>query len=199
MNIFSSQTRANHSYKNMPMQLQSRRFLYNVPVKTPIPEQLAIPTTPIIPKVKWGEPTWFLLHTLSVKIKDSDFLRIRQELLDSIYSICTNLPCPTCSDHAKKYLDGINFNAIQTKDDLKKMLHSFHNSVNQRKGYPFFPYEELDTKYSLAITNNIIINFMKYYSDRSHNIKLVAGDLMRFQLCEILKKWFNANIHAFHP
>jgi hypothetical protein len=198
MNIFSSQTRANNSYKNMPMQLQARRFLYNVPVKTQIPEQLAVPTTPVIPKVKWGEPTWFLLHTLSVKIKDDDFLRIRQELLHNIYSICTNLPCPTCSDHAKKYLDGINFNAIQTKEDLKKMLHSFHNSVNQRKGYPFFPYEELDTKYSLAITNNIIVNFMKYYSDRSHNIKLVAGDLMRFQLCEILKKWFNANIHAFH-
>ena len=205
MNIFSLQTRANgvssipsSSSKNMFMSIQPRNMVFNSKLPSQIPPQIGIPT-PVIPKVKWGEPTWFLFHTLSVKVKDSEFQNIRQDLLNRIYAICTNLPCPTCSEHAKNYLNGINFNSIQTKDDLKKMLHTFHNSVNERKGYPIFPYEEFESKYSLAITNNIIINFMKYYSDRSHNIKLVAGDMIRFQLCDTLRVWFNKNIHMFNP
>ena len=200
MNIFSAQTRANVIFppsKNIGILAPPRRMMFNPTQPSQIPPQLAVPTPPVIPKVKWGEPTWFLFHTLSVKVKESEFPRIREDLLNRIYAICTNLPCPTCADHAKTYLDGINFNAIQTKDDLKKMLHSFHNTVNQRKGYPMFPYEELDPKYSLAITNNIIVNFMKFFSDRNHNIKLVAGDMIRFQLCDILKRWFNANIQSF--
>ena len=205
MNIFSAHTRANvitpsaNPTKSIMMAVQPRRMAFNVQQQTQIPEQLAIPTPPIIAKVKWGEPTWFLLHTLSVKVKDSEFPQIRQDLLNRIYSICTNLPCPTCAEHAKTYLDGINFNAIQTKEDLKRMLYLFHNTVNQRKGYPIFPYDELDAKYSLAITNNIIVNFMKHFSDRNHNIKLVAGDMMRFKLCDILKQWFNINIRSFDP
>jgi len=158
-----------------------------------------ISTVPIVNKVKWGEPTWYLLHTLSVKIRDDQFSRFRQDLLNTIYAICVNLPCPTCAEHAKKYLDGINFNAIQTKEQLKQMLHAFHNSVNQRKGYSMFPYDQVDPKYSLAVTNNIMINFMNHFTQRNYNIKLVAQELTRNQLCNQLKKWFNENIYAFEP
>jgi len=150
-----------------------------------------------VKKVKWGEPTWFLFHTLSVKVKDSDFQKIRVDLLNRIYAISTNLPCPDCANHAKLYLDGINFNTIQTKEDLKQMLFTFHNEVNKRKGYPQFPYEELDAKYSLAVTNNIIRNFMYHFSDRNRSIKLMASDLFRARLCELLKTWFNENIQSF--
>ena len=133
MNIFSAQTRAN-SLPPSPVSYSMRptRMTFHSSFQTPAPTQPAISTPPVIPKVKWGEPTWFLLHTLSVKIKDSEFGRVRQDLLNKIYAICTNLPCPTCSQHAKTYLDGINFNSIQTKEDLIKMLFVFHNSVNQR-------------------------------------------------------------------
>ena len=148
-------------------------------------------------KVKWGEPTWFLLHTLSVKVKESEFQRIKHDLLNRIYAICVNLPCPDCANHAKFYLDNINFNAIQTKEDLKHMLHAFHNEVNKRKGYPYFPYEEVDEKYSKAITVNIIRNFMAHFSDRNRSIKLLATDLYRANLCNELKGWFNQNIVLF--
>jgi hypothetical protein len=79
------------------------------------------------------------------------------------------------------------------------MLHAFHNEVNRRKGYPFFPYEKVDEKYSLAITNNIIRNFMIHFSDRNRSLKLLATDLHRARLCELLKTWFNDNIQAFEP
>jgi len=165
-------------------------------VNTPIVEiQTTQQNTP--KKVKWGEPTWFLLHTLSIKVKESEFTNIRADLLNRIYAICTNLPCPDCANHAKIYLDGINFNTIQTKESLKMLLYTFHNSVNKRKGYPFFPYDKLDEKYSLAITNNIIRNFMVHFSDRNRSLKLIAGDLHRSQLCVLLKNWFNENISCF--
>lgn len=196
MKFFSAQTIANTNNKQIsePFYMVMRKPIQHIPV---------VDTTPIIQqpdppkKVKWGEPTWFLLHTLSVKVKESEFKNIRVDLLNRIYAICINLPCPDCANHAKIYLDNINFNSIQTKEDLKLLLYKFHNDVNRRKGYPFFSYDKLDEKYSLAITNNIIRNFMVHFSDRTRSLKLLATDLHRSQLCISLKTWFNDNINCF--
>lgn len=196
MKFFSSHTIANSNSQ------VSRKFF--MPIK-PIQPQLQIAEQipeippPIDPakKVKWGEPTWFLLHTLSIKVKESEFKNIRIDLLNRIYAICVNLPCPDCANHAKIYLENINFNSIQTKEDLKMLLYRFHNDVNKKKGYPYFPYDNFDEKYSLAITNNIIQNFMFHFSDRNRSLKLLATDLHRSQLCKVLKEWFNEKINSF--
>jgi len=199
MKFFSSQTIANTNSQTigrtfyMPM----KQVVTQQPV-IPISEQpIQQPVENAPKKVKWGEPTWFLLHTLSVKVKESEFKRIRIELLNRIYAICINLPCPDCANHAKHYLDGINFNTIQTKEDLKLMLYNFHNAVNKKKGYSFFPYDQFNEKYSLAITNNMMRNFMVHFSDRNRSLKLLASDLHRTQLCESLKTWFNQEISCF--
>ena len=160
-------------------------------------QKIIHPENPPVKKVKWGEPTWFLFHVLSVKLKESEFAKIRTELLNNIYAICINLPCPDCANHAKVYLDNTNFNTIQTKEDFKLLMFKFHNDVNKMKGYPLFDYNELNEKYSLAITNNIIRNFMFHFSDRNRSIKLLATDLHRSRLCATLKEWFNINIHSF--
>jgi hypothetical protein len=198
MKFFSSNTLANtsqHGYSNM--------FLMPIRAKTPSISTPVIiteaPSSTPEKKVKWGEPTWFLFHTLSVKIKDEYFQLIRVDLLNQIYAICINLPCPDCANHAKTYLDGINFNAIQTKNDLKHMLHDFHNEVNRRKNYSFFPFENVDEKYSKAITTNIIQNFMLHFSDRNRSLKLLPTDLYRQRLCVNLKVWFNTHITQFNP
>ena len=205
MRYFSINTISNKSPPSNNNIIMPLRMSFVTPTPNPFINQIQnninnnVSTVPVINKVKWGEPTWFLLHTLSVKVKDDQFTRIRQHLLNTIYAICVNLPCPTCAEHAKSYLDGINFNTIQTKEQLKQMLHAFHNSVNQRKGYPYFSYDQLDPKYSLAVTNNILINFMNHFTQRNYNIKLVSQEFSRTQLCNQLKKWFNENIHAFEP
>ena len=196
MKFFSSNTIASTNTQSI-----NRVFLMSVRSPNPIPihennKQSIIQPIPV-KKVKWGEPTWFLLHTLSVKVKESEFKNVRLELLNRIYAICINLPCPDCANHAKNYLDSINFNTIQIKEDLIIMLYNFHNSVNKRKGYPFFPYDQCNEKYSLAITNNIIRNFMVHFSDRNRSLKLLASDLHRTQLCDALKNWFNEKISCF--
>ena len=195
MKFFSSQTRATYNPPvNMSMMIRPIRQPIQQSIQQPIQQPIQQST---VKKVKWGEPTWFLFHTLSVKIKESHFNMIRAQLLNNIYAICVNLPCPDCANHAKTYLDGINFNTIQTKSDLKKFLYTFHNIVNKRKGYPMFPYEEVDGKYSMANTTRIIQNFMAHFSDRNRSIKLLATDMYRQRLCETLKDWFNSNISSF--
>jgi hypothetical protein len=198
MKLFSFQTRQTTGQPG-----NMNQFIMNLrpnilPQPVVVSQQVVVTPSPE-KKVKWGPAIWFLLHTLSIKIREDRFKSIRVELINHIYSICTNLPCPICSQHAKGYLNGINFNTIQTKDDLKRLLWAFHNEVNQLKGYPFFTFDQIDEKYSTAVTNNIIVYFMAHFSDRSRSVKLMADDLIRSHLCKVLKEWFNQNITAFDP
>jgi hypothetical protein len=149
--------------------------------------------------MKWGKPTWYLLHTLAEKVKDENFPSVRKDLLDIIYSICTNLPCPDCANHARVYLDGINFNIIQTKEDLKLMLFIFHNTVNKKKGYAIFTQEELDSMYASAITINIIQNFMAAYLVKNSAPQMIANDMFRRRIIGNAQDWLTKNMEKFLP
>lgn len=147
--------------------------------------------------MKWAQPTWFLFHTLAEKIREDAFPLVRAELLNVIYTICVNLPCPDCARHAKAHMDGVNFDAIQTKEHLRIMLHRFHNEVNKRKGYPLFPLEEVTPKYAAANTVNIIHYFMPFFEDKHASLRMIADDLHRARIAVQLKAWFNKNIGYF--
>lgn len=146
----------------------------------------------------WAQPTWTLLHTLAQKVNEERFSEIRLELLNIIYTIVTLLPCPICAEHGKKFLDGVNFNTIVTKENLKYLLFDFHNLVNHSKHLPTFYYPDL-IKYQNTNTNNVIRNFMFFFSKKSGTIRLIADDLHRKGINEGLKKWFNDNIQFFSP
>ena len=149
-------------------------------------------------KMLWGEPTWLLLHTLAHKVDETRFTDIRSELVNAIHSICINLPCPDCAEHAKNYLNRTQFiNTVQTKNDLKIALFIFHNEVNKRKGLPIFAYSNLDDKYSKAVTINIIYNFMSHFVKKSKSIHMIANDNYRERISVKIKQWFNQNIHFF--
>jgi len=150
-------------------------------------------------KMKWGEPTWFFLHTIACKIKNENFQQLRDEIINLIFNICSNLPCPTCSEHAVEYLKSINYNMIRTKQQLIDMLYTFHNEVNKKKGFPIFPYEDLETKYSSAVTKNIIFNFILHYQDKHKSFHMIANDMFRNRQVNILKEWFNNNFKYFDP
>jgi len=212
-NIYSSSSSSSqNSYINNivknphPVFTINNRIRNNIPTN-PTNRQIIQPQPPQIQphenenkpkKMKWGEPTWYLFHTLAEKVRDEHFFQIREELLNTIYSICANLPCPDCAEHASAYLNGINFKTIQTKDQLKKLLFIFHNAVNSRKGYPLFPITELDTKYSQMNLIKVIYNFMPYFQDKSKSIRMIANDFHRSRVSDQLKKWFNANIMYFN-
>jgi len=148
-------------------------------------------------KIKWGKPFWTLFHVMAEKVKESDFQRIRAELLSLIYLICSNLPCPDCTTHAVTYLNGINFNAIKTKEDLKNMLFEFHNSVNARKGYALFPRSDLERKYRSGTTRVIIENFLDHFKSRPYSVRLFTDTLHRDRVMKKLITWFESNITCF--
>ena len=201
--IFTNPRQYNHpqqSTNNRPIVAQ--RLILRPPVAnaTPSIPRVVTPANvePPKPKVmKWGEPTWYFFHTLAEKVKEEHFAEIRIELLNMINMICNNLPCPVCTEHAKQYMNGVNFNTIKTKTDLKWMLFHFHNEVNKRKGYPQYNQLLLDEKYSQAITTNIIHNFISVYENRTRGFKLLADELQRTRVIQILKTWLVANITKF--
>jgi hypothetical protein len=162
--------------------------------------------TPVVPKIedpsvknKWGQPTWFLFHTLAEKIKPEAFHLIKTDLLNNIYAICTNLPCPVCAEHAKKYMMKINFDSIVTKADLKNLLFNFHNEVNKKKDYDIFPRSELDNKYLTANTVTIIQYFIIIFATKYKSTRLINNDFYRTRMINSLKEWFVKNIQYFNP
>jgi hypothetical protein len=149
-------------------------------------------------KIKWGEPFWFLFHVLAEKVRESEFPRLRAGILNLVLTICSNLPCPECTGHATRYLNGINFNTIRTKEDFKMMLYNFHNTVNARKQYPVYPVEAL-SKYALGNVVPIIENFMRHFLQNHRSFHLLADDMQRRQISGTVARWFRENIGAFYP
>lgn len=148
-------------------------------------------------KILWGPPFWFFFHTLAEKVKPELFHQNRDAIFGIVREICNNLPCPTCAAHAKQYINNINFNAIQTKEDFKIMLFEFHNSVNKRKNQPLFPYSELQPKYEKAIFINIVNYFIHFYKMEHRVVKLMAEDIYRRLSAKSILDWLHANQHIF--
>ena len=204
-NVESPMMTFSNKYRTHMMQLQMQQQKISNPIITTTTqkESTAVlstggePSDPRKKPMKWGGPTWFLFHTLAEKIKPEYYPEIRKELLNLIYTICSNLPCPNCAKHAVEYLNATNFNTLTTKDSLRMMLYKFHNEVNRRKKFPEFPLEQLSVKYSAANTVNIIHNFMPHFEDRSGSVRLIADNLHRSRVALQLKAWFNKNIGYF--
>ena len=168
------------------------------PVNQPVQTIQEVPADPAKKKMKWGEPVWFFFHTIAEKVKPESFAIIRVELLQLIVSICRNLPCPTCSQHATAYLANANINNIKTKEQLIDFFYNFHNEVNGRKGFALFPRELLRDKYSKANTANIINYFLVNLLDKSYSIRMIAEDFHRKRLVGEVKTWLNANLQHFN-
>ena len=149
--------------------------------------------------MKWGEPTWYLLHTLAQKVKEDQFPRLRKEFLDIILKICINLPCPDCANHATRYMQGVNFDTIATKQQLKDLLFRFHNTVNAKKGFPQFSYQDLDSKYSGAVTSNIILYFIQHFEKNNYSLRVGTSGFYRSRSVSAIKQWIFSNLQGFNP
>lgn len=150
-------------------------------------------------KMKWGPPVWYFFHTMAEKVKPEEFPSIRGDILNNIVLICKNLPCPNCASHATDYMSKINLNSIQTRDDLKALLFTFHNTVNLKKGYVLFTRQQLDDKYSTAVTINIFNNFLLHFQDKHKSLRMISDDMYRQRISANLRDWFIANINKFNP
>ena len=180
----------------------SKNMIYVVP-HIPLPKKkeepkVTVESSPNNNKIKtWGPYIWFMLHTLAEKVKKESFYLLRDELLQHIYNICTNLPCPSCSTHSKEYLLKVDMSKINTKEDLKLMLLSFHNNVNKRLNKPEFSYEQLNDKYKTANFNHIAISFFYFFEDKHRTVNMLSNDMFTKRVSNNIRTWLNDNIEHF--
>lgn len=122
---------------------------------------------------QWGNVTWYLFHGLAEKIQEDKFMENKNLLIKILKSVCQNLPCPDCSQHATKLLNDVNFTGIQTKEDFKKFVFKFHNIINMKLNKKLFTEEEL-VKYKTIIIPIISQHFFKVYSINNKSEKMMA-------------------------
>jgi hypothetical protein len=113
--------------------------------------------------MKWGEPTWTLMHWLAENVNDNHFNSERLNIITIISKILRTLPCSLCKNHASEYnkrypLDKM----VYTKEDLRLWLFYFHNTVNNRKKYNVESIDILNKYKSIHITN-VLQNWLNNY------------------------------------
>ena len=148
-------------------------------------------------KMTWGNPTWTFLHILPEKINDNTFNIIKDDLMRVIVTICDNLPCPACSDHARQYMNSVNFTAIKTRDDLRKMLYNFHNAVNKRKGYADYSFDNVESTYSMMDFKRVSHEFMVRFQKRVYAVNLIAQEMHRQRQIKTIRQWILDHLKFF--
>ena len=143
----------------------------------------------------WGPATWNFFHTLAAKVKDEEYPTIGPQIFSLIRDICSNLPCPDCSEHAKRFVSNVNISTLKTKQDLINVLYVFHSVVNKRKGKPVYKFENIN-----SYNNNNIIeafnNFSKVYNTNG-NMRLMAEAFHRRRTLFNVKNWVMQNYSKF--
>ena len=149
-------------------------------------------------KIRWGEPFWNFFHILAEKVREGEFQTIRKGLLDMIFIICSNLPCPDCKTHALQIMKSTNLNHISSsKENLINFLWEFHNHVNKKNKGEFYPKEKLEV-YKTANTKKVIVSFITIMSATSNNEKTMLHGFHRTLYITKFKSYINENIHKYN-
>ena len=152
-------------------------------------------------KSVWGPCVWILFHTLAFKIVPAEFSSKKTDLINYIQRICSNLPCPECTQHAMEYMKQNlrRIDAITTKEHLQEFLVDFHNAVNVRKGKPVFTYKQAEDKYRLAKTSSVIQYFFQIYGEKSNgNLKMFTNGFQKQILLSEFSAWIVNNYSSFY-
>lgn len=147
-------------------------------------------------KQKWGNACWYLFHTMAYKLK-KEYEHYVPELLTHIMSICNNLPCPDCSNHAMREFQKLNRQKVKTKDDLITVLWEFHNKVNKRLKKSEFTIVDHNKKYEKANIQNIYKNFLNIMFKRVGSERAMIYNMSRRNALIKFDKFILSHTHIF--
>lgn len=147
---------------------------------------------------KWAPPTWELFHTLAFKLKESEYKILGPMLFNFITQVCHNLPCPTCAEHAKAYINRLmkDTSFLTNKKLFINALYIFHNDVNERIKKPMFNYQDLSLSYQCKNLINVYNNFVQNFHSTG-NLTLINQNFHKKRILHSFKKWITANIKSF--
>jgi hypothetical protein len=150
-------------------------------------------------KKDWGNSVWILFHTLAHKLKPEYSSEV-SILFSHINSICSNLPCPDCQEHATSFLSRVNKRLItSSRETLIQFLCAFHNTVNKRLNTPQFPSDALNALYSKANTRNVVAHFIGIMNSNMNNDKLMMNSFRRQNYMNSFIKYIGANSYKYNP
>jgi hypothetical protein len=149
-------------------------------------------------KKVWGNAVWLLFHTLAEKLKP-EYKTELGTLVTHITSICNNLPCPDCQQHASHVMMKVNkANIASPKEALIDFLWNFHNSVNAKTKAALYPKESLEV-YSRANTLNVVKNFITIMSATENNEKAMLHGFHRGLYMKQFIEYIKNNSYKYNP
>ena len=131
------------------------------------------------PKEVWGNTTWYLFHGIAEKINSEHYNSCKNIIEELTKLICMSLPCPDCSKDAVAIINSVNFDTINSKDELKQLYFKFHNHVNKKLKKPQFDINSLDDKYKNINLSAIYNNFFIIYSSNSNIPQMMSASFHR--------------------
>jgi hypothetical protein len=148
-------------------------------------------------KKDWGNATWYLFHTLAQKLKPEYASVELPVLFEHIESICNNLPCPDCQEHARSAMLKANKRVvISSKENFINFLWTFHNNVNLRTKKPFYPKESLEM-YNRAVTPNVVKNFINVMSQSINSTGMMINTFHRQRFIKQFIQYINNNYYKY--
>jgi hypothetical protein len=144
--------------------------------------------------MEWGKYTWFLFHTLAEKIKSDEFVKYKSLIIKIIVGICSCLPCPVCTKHASEYLKMYPIYSVKNKEDLKRYIFIFHNTVNKKKNKEIQNPKILEM-YKKANLPAIITIFNQKFKTSAPN--LMAEQMFRKNKLNEINLLLRNNFHIF--
>ncbi len=144
-------------------------------------------------KSVWGPATWMLMHSMVLKINDNITTSQLNDLKGIIRNICTNLPCPYCTQHALSYLNSNKFDLISTIYGLRIFMHTFHNNVNIRLKKPTITYEEHIVLYSRMNLKIVLENMLTIYKNMNASVTMMLYSYYRGRLVQDVNQYFYKN------
>jgi hypothetical protein len=149
-------------------------------------------------KKDWGYAVWTLFHTLACKMKGEYGSTEPAVLYSHITTICYNLPCPDCQEHAMKILASVNVKQVTAnKDTLIQFLYAFHNVVNKSTGVPDFPKEGLAI-YNRANTQRVVAHFNRIMTTNMNNEKLMMDAFRRQKYMTAFQTYIKTNGYKYN-
>ena len=91
----------------------------------------------------WGNHQWTTLHIMAAVYPTQPSKERQEAMLQYLNGMSYNLPCPQCSYHCTDYFHN-NPPMLDSRDNLKKYIYDFHNSVNKRLGKRELSFEECE-------------------------------------------------------
>jgi|UniRef100_A0A6C0JG48 hypothetical protein len=150
--------------------------------------------------MNWGPATWEFIHTFIEVLKEDTFIQNRKSIIEFIISVLTHLPCPMCSDHAKKYLYHKNHlvNRLKTKQDLKLYIFNFHNNVNDRTKKTIHNVNILSTYRNKHIVETYQLYTKSWLEAQNSSVMLMSSSsFVRRNFVQGTSQWLKEHKHLF--